>query len=1691
MTESSREKLLEAILHSYLQAVDAGQNPDREELLQRHPEIADELRGFFADQSRMDRLAKSLKTAAYVTSRPQPAFQAPTPAELADKFPQLEILELLGQGGMGAVYKARQKGLDRDVALKILPPDAGGNASFAERFSREAKALAKLSHPNIVTVFEFGQTSDGLCYFVMEYIDGVNLRQALRAGKMSPKEALAIVPQICDALQFAHDEGIVHRDIKPENVLLDKKGRVKIADFGLAKLLGGSDVDPSLTGTQQVMGTLRYMAPEQMEGSKLVDHRADIYSLGVVFYELLTGEVPMGRFAPPSKKVQIDVRLDEVVLRALEREPEQRWQQASDVKTEMAAITSNSDVNRQKEESPSQQELEAQVIELLRQDKLAAAIKLFADVRKVSLGKAREAVNTIGNLHGIERPNALTQRYAGQIAILSLALAVFLVWLPQRDNPGLLDGVASAGAIIVYLGWLAGIWITVRRNRQGQATISFGRWTTVGVAFLISLIALLCYNLPYWNLPPNPAPWIAGGCFLALNFSMAMWATAFSLRAWWQAEISPERRVRGPAIGMIVIASLGAGVCLVGAIVTGVYLWAGNTGPNSEPVLRAILVASLVGLPIRIATVYGAISLLGLRGRGWALTSSVLMILPTDPLAIFGIPLGLWALLTLLRADVSAILSQRESSPNSGASSPSKPVGTPLKNIRFLADESCDVGQQANFHFLALGYRLIEQGPGRWTFERGSWLAGLWATNIRDLYTRLTVQIIPAPEQKQWVSCDWSVKTWQSIITRWDIRKLDEEGEGFRLLLGGVKPAETVEEEKQAETSGANRAVITRFLAAAFLVGMVFLGVNATIGFAEAAAWASLAWLAVHGLLFLWLPRSTARPALLTSWTLACAAVYCTLWLPTHNGPHSSTWASALGYFDRHYWPYEGKAKCVVTLTPKHELIRRITITNEREIRRDGYASRGVINWTGPGWAGERTRDDFSIFMEHARGHISILEVDSKGFLHRYAGSALRWPHDRPLTVGDLEDWVLKDPNQPANRVVPKGEESLRKQCEALMNLIRLAKSDDDAAGGWKGEQKPVGYLAFFVGREELDANAKGTPFLWADYVGTHESSFAPVVSILYVGVPIMLALWLGGLLVIQLLNRASSSAWSESWRALPAGVRLAVHVPLVLFYLASVWCLFGYNFSISRSPDNPATSAHYFAIGNPGPWFVRQTTAGTATISVHLFTGSVLAGILGLAALWAMRRLEVAERGKVHSLRWHYGLWIFMLLLAVGMGIFSSVMHDRKQAVPKDAPPANPAENDHKAARGVCEQFLQAIVDNQLPAALLLTTPQFKAMAAKANDHPNAADPVWNGLNRLIVGPPVLGEPSFPKFTQWKLEKVTGSANEVYCKGQLLADRHLGAFDITVIKPDSEPGWRVHFMTVRRSFRPGEYPFWDHEETIAAYAKRAGLAPAESLDLGKGVKLELALIPAGMFVMGAADNEAKADELVDTKWELPRRIVVHKRPFYMGKYEVTQSQWLAVMGKAPKFRLTFEAEKDPKKFGNHPAEDMTFAECNDFCKQASALTKRAIRLPSEAEWEYACRAGTTTYFFFGDETQKKVKGNLSNFVLKEYLQFGAKAPYEVGTRRPNPWGLYDLLGNVAERVADVEHLDYQGAPTDGSAWTTGGDPSRTVVRGGSWEDAGPLHCRSAARCNFPSVNLHSNTLGLRVVVEVDHPKGK
>jgi len=451
----------------------------------------------------------------------------PPPEQLAPLFPELEILELIGRGGMGAVYKAREKQLDRLVALKILPPEIGREEAFAQRFAREAQAMAKLGHPNIVTIHSFGQrgsttltTGEDLYFFLMEYVDGLSLRQLLDAGTVggersrtvSPKEALAIVPQICDALQYAHDRGIVHRDIKPENILLNRAGQVKIADFGLAKLVGlpagggagpgapgaeaggpgapgtaslrrgepGSAAQAGATiGDEKVMGTPQYMAPEQIERPREVDHRADIYSLGVVFYQMLTGELPRGKFEPPSRKVLIDVRLDEVVLRALEREPARRYQQVSEVRTQVETIagTSQQPAAGGKHSTPTphphggvrvdesvRQAVRIPAIGML----VAAAINI---VVLFSLIAVTIIMAGVAYDQGARLDTAAWVRFALAVAGLALSLVIFAgaIGMMQLHNRGLaitaaiLALVAAPGNLI---GLPMGIWALVVLSRR-------------------------------------------------------------------------------------------------------------------------------------------------------------------------------------------------------------------------------------------------------------------------------------------------------------------------------------------------------------------------------------------------------------------------------------------------------------------------------------------------------------------------------------------------------------------------------------------------------------------------------------------------------------------------------------------------------------------------------------------------------------------------------------------------------------------------------------------------------------------------------------------------------------------------------------------------------------------------------------------------------------------------------------------------------------------------------------------------------------------------------------------------------------------------------------------------------------------------------------------------------------------------
>ncbi|MFM7605998.1 MAG: serine/threonine-protein kinase [Prosthecobacter sp.] len=267
------------------------------------------------------------------------AWKPPSVEELSAQLHHYEVEALLGCGGMGAVYKGRQISLDRPVAIKILPSEIGEHdTTYAHRFKNEAKAMAMLNHPGIVAVHDFGETSSGLLYLVMEFVEGTDVaRMIAEQGRLHSEHAMAITAHVCDALGYAHCLGILHRDIKPANIMVGYDGRVKVADFGLAKLINGGE--SAMTRSGVIMGTLPYMAPESLILGTDVDRRVDIYSVGVMLYQMLTGRLPQGLFEMPSQQIKgLDPRYDMIVATALRDDRELRYSSAEDLRLELDKI---------------------------------------------------------------------------------------------------------------------------------------------------------------------------------------------------------------------------------------------------------------------------------------------------------------------------------------------------------------------------------------------------------------------------------------------------------------------------------------------------------------------------------------------------------------------------------------------------------------------------------------------------------------------------------------------------------------------------------------------------------------------------------------------------------------------------------------------------------------------------------------------------------------------------------------------------------------------------------------------------------------------------------------------------------------------------------------------------------------------------------------------------------------------------------------------------------------------------------------------------------------------------------------------------------------------------------------------------------------------------------------------------------
>lgn len=636
---------------------------------------------------------------AGAATEPAAAAQAPAVDEIAPHFPQLEILACLGRGGMGVVYRARQKSLGRLVALKLLAPERGADPAFAERFAREAQALARLDHPHIVTIHDFGRAG-GYYYLLMEYVDGVTLRQLVHGGRIAAREALAIVPQICDALQFAHDHGVVHRDIKPENILLDRRGQVKVADFGLAKLVGpggepasasgdavaGASADITVAG--HVMGTPRYMAPEQRERPTEVDHRADIYALGVVLYQMLTGELPGEKqLDPPSRRVRVDVRLDEIVLRALEKDPERRYASATEFKTRIETFSA--------EPPPAGAGADESLFPSPPPPARPPAAASSEEARRAAIEKLKPAATALIVTSALDLAGLLIGLLVGTGLLFFLPMlgigagmaasssSTFKFFGTPLHVAGAMAGVAMA-VVVLWLGLnvAANIFVisAARRMMKGRDP---------GRAKTGAIIAIVLGALGLLTMPSHPENWLIG-LWALLQIAAGIWAFVLLRQpelavAFEDASgaapvgappVAPEARVSGPgpagfserepssvavnaaSVGRILTAPatglMIAGVLqlLLSALVLAFMMLRLSSGVSGKALLPVIILfAGALAAGLSIFVLVCAARMRRLRGYGLAVCAAVLAIVTLQGL-LLGPIFGVWALVVLMRREV-------------------------------------------------------------------------------------------------------------------------------------------------------------------------------------------------------------------------------------------------------------------------------------------------------------------------------------------------------------------------------------------------------------------------------------------------------------------------------------------------------------------------------------------------------------------------------------------------------------------------------------------------------------------------------------------------------------------------------------------------------------------------------------------------------------------------------------------------------------------------------------------------------------------------------------------------------------------------------------------------------------------------------------------------------------------------------
>lgn len=317
----------------------------------------------------------------------------------------------IGEGGMAYVYRGIQESLQRPVAIKLLINDLSRDEEARRRFDRESYIIARLTHPNIIHVIDRGISADEMPYFVMEYVEGVDLGTASKIKEISHTSKIDIIIQLLKALSYAHQNNVIHRDIKPENILIDGSDNVKILDFGIAQFYEEQRELTNQTTSGTVMGTYNYMSPEQRESSENVTERSDLFSVGVVMYELFTGKIPTGVFPEPFRlNSDIEPELNKLILRCLNQDPEQRPESAEQLKNDLLAVSQGSHIKEEEREKAEQGITKMRskflLLDILREDKFGSVYlyqqkdrnQLLIIKKKVSTSAGYEASNLLASL---------------------------------------------------------------------------------------------------------------------------------------------------------------------------------------------------------------------------------------------------------------------------------------------------------------------------------------------------------------------------------------------------------------------------------------------------------------------------------------------------------------------------------------------------------------------------------------------------------------------------------------------------------------------------------------------------------------------------------------------------------------------------------------------------------------------------------------------------------------------------------------------------------------------------------------------------------------------------------------------------------------------------------------------------------------------------------------------------------------------------------------------------------------------------------------------------------------------------------------------------------------------------------------------------------------------------------------------